>query len=88
MNSGKLVPDEIVCNLLMERIRQRDCLVSGFLLDGFPRNISQALMLHKSGIAIDAVIWLDAKDEVVKYSMCIIFFVVLVHLCFVIFTHF
>ncbi|UCG04729.1 MAG: adenylate kinase [Candidatus Heimdallarchaeota archaeon] len=41
MNTGKLVPDDIVLQLLKERLNQDDC-IRGFILDGYPRNLSQA----------------------------------------------
>jgi adenylate kinase len=46
MDSGKLVPDEVVIDIIKNRITQKDCH-SGFILDGFPRNISQAVALDK-----------------------------------------
>ena len=44
MDSGSLVPDNIVVDMLVDRINQDDCK-NGFLLDGFPRNINQANVL-------------------------------------------
>lgn len=46
INAGKLVPDELTCDLVADRLSQADCEV-GFLLDGFPRNIFQAEYLDK-----------------------------------------
>lgn len=46
INAGKLVPDELTCDLVADRLSQPDCEV-GFLLDGFPRNIFQAEYLDK-----------------------------------------
>ena len=46
MNAGKLVPDELVCDLVADRLSQDDC-ANGFLLDGFPRTINQAEALDK-----------------------------------------
>ena len=48
MDSGKLVPDEVVINILKERLKEDDCK-DGFILDGFPRTVPQAealTMLH------------------------------------------
>ena len=46
MNSGKLVPDEVVVGIIKNRITQADC-AKGFILDGFPRNMSQAIVLDE-----------------------------------------
>lgn len=46
MNSGKLVPDEVVIGIIKNRITQTDCQ-KGFILDGFPRNINQAIALDE-----------------------------------------
>lgn len=59
MESGQLVPDDLILGLMEERIRKEDCQ-EGFLLDGFPRTPAQAdalaAMLKKLGQALDAVI--------------------------------
>ena len=52
MDSGELVTDEIIIELVQERISQPDC-VRGFLFDGFPRTIPQAQALVDAGIEID-----------------------------------
>ncbi|MDD4979907.1 MAG: adenylate kinase [Candidatus Omnitrophica bacterium] len=66
MNRGALVPDELVTQMLSERINQSDTQ-RGFILDGYPRNISQAEaldnMLKKSGP--DLVIYLDTSEPVI-----------------------
>ena len=64
MDSGELVPDDIVITLLKERISQDDC-GQGFILDGFPRTIKQAEALDDQGIKIDAVINLIAPKEII-----------------------
>jgi adenylate kinase len=61
LESGKLVPDELVIELVQERIKQPDCL-KGFLLDGFPRTIAQAEALQRL-TAIDGVIEIDVPSE-------------------------
>lgn len=62
MDSGALVPDEIVVGLLKERLAQDDCK-NGYILDGFPRNVPQAETLDKMGIQIDKVIDIEVADE-------------------------
>ncbi len=64
VNSGKLVPDEIMVALVKERISQPDCH-NGFLLDGFPRTIAQADALQIAEIEIDAVIEISLDDEII-----------------------
>jgi len=68
MDKGELVPDEIVIEMLRERILKPDC-ENGFILDGFPRTIKQAEML-KEILPIDAVINIDAPDEIVIKRLC------------------
>lgn len=46
MNAGKLVPDELVINLIEERLQKSDCL-TGYLIDGYPRSLPQALALEE-----------------------------------------
>ena len=66
MESGALVSDDIIIELVKQRIRSDDC-ANGFLFDGFPRTIPQAEALDAAGIALDAVIEIQVPDdEVVK----------------------
>jgi len=62
LNSGQLVPDEIIIEMLVERISKDDCS-NGFILDGFPRNIEQANSLDQAGVSIDLVIYLKILEE-------------------------
>jgi len=62
MDSGGLVSDEIIIDLVKDRISQSDC-EKGFLFDGFPRTIPQAEALTKSGIKIDHVLEIEVDDE-------------------------
>jgi adenylate kinase len=66
MASGGLVSDDLVVNLIKERIAQDDC-ENGFILDGFPRTVGQAealdVMLTESGQRIDLVIELQVDDK-------------------------
>lgn len=60
MESGQLVPDELVLKLLQDAIK--DCS-NGYILDGFPRTVPQALALEEMGVKIDKVIDIVVKDE-------------------------
>ena len=62
MDGGKLVPDEIVINILKERLGEDDCK-NGFILDGFPRTVPQAEALDKMGVNIDRVVDIEVEDE-------------------------
>ncbi len=66
MDQGALVPDELTCDLVMDRIQQEDCK-NGFVLDGFPRTIPQAEALDNALRAIsqtmDYAIDVDVPDE-------------------------
>lgn len=68
VESGGLVPDEIVIAMLKERIAQPDCK-NGFILDGFPRNVAQARELDKMGVAVDKVIDIEVPDEKIERRM-------------------
>ena len=67
MDAGKLVSDDIVIDIVSERIDQPDC-ANGFILDGFPRTLVQAdateSMLQSKGIELDVVIELQVNDSV------------------------
>lgn len=66
MDQGLLVPDELTCDLVVDRIQQDDA-VKGYVLDGFPRTIPQAecltAALEKLGSKIDFAIDVDVPDE-------------------------
>ena len=65
MDQGLLVPDELVCDLVVDRIQQSDC-EKGYVLDGFPRTIPQAealtAALEKLGTGIDYAINVEVPD--------------------------
>jgi adenylate kinase len=65
MDSGALVPDEVVIGILKERISEDDCK-AGFILDGFPRTVPQADALDAMGIVIDKVISIEVPDEKIE----------------------
>ncbi len=64
IESGALVPDEVVIGIVRERLSQDDCK-NGFILDGFPRTIPQAEALDSMGITIDRVVDINVPDEVI-----------------------
>lgn len=68
MNKGALVPDELVTQMLLQRIDEAD-VQDGFILDGYPRTINQAealdIMLRERKVRIDSVFYLDTSEKVV-----------------------
>jgi adenylate kinase len=64
INKGLLVPDNVVINIIKDRLTEEDCK-NGFILDGFPRTVPQAEALTNMGIKIDKVLFLEASDEVI-----------------------
>ncbi len=68
MKRGELVPDQLVCDLVVERLAQPDC-ANGFMLDGFPRTVPQAEALARTlivaGITLDLVLVLEVPDELI-----------------------
>ncbi len=68
MDSGKLVPDEVVIGILKDRIAEDDCK-NGFILDGFPRTVPQAEALDNMGVAIDKVVEIYVPDEKIKQRL-------------------
>ena len=68
VESGALVPDELIIGILKERLSNDDCAV-GFILDGVPRTIVQADAITGMGIEIDKVINIDVPHEVIVERM-------------------
>jgi adenylate kinase len=62
MDAGGLVSDDIIIDLVKERIQEDDCK-NGFLFDGFPRTIAQAEALKTDGVDIDHVVEIQVPDE-------------------------
>jgi adenylate kinase len=66
MASGGLVSDDLIINLVKERIAQVDC-ANGFLFDGFPRTIPQADAMKAAGVKLDCVLEIDVPfDAIIK----------------------
>lgn len=68
MDAGGLVSDEIIINLVKERIKDADC-ANGFLFDGFPRTIPQAQAMKDADIRIDHVVEIDVADNEIIQRM-------------------
>ncbi len=68
MDAGGLVSDEIIINLVKERIKEADC-AKGFLFDGFPRTLPQAEAMKQAGVAIDYVVDFDVADAEIIQRM-------------------
>jgi adenylate kinase len=69
MDRGALVPDNIVTQIVTDKMQEKDVQKKGFILDGFPRNLEQAKLLdnglRKAGIKIDHVLYLEADENVI-----------------------
>lgn len=68
MDKGALVPDQLVIELVKERIAQPDC-TKGFIMDGFPRTLPQAEALRTAGVDLDHVIELKVEDAEILRRM-------------------
>ena len=68
MDEGGLVSDDIIINLVKERIQESDC-ANGFLFDGFPRTIPQADAMKEAGVEIDYVVEIAVDDEEIVKRM-------------------
>lgn len=63
MDAGHLVPDHLVIELIINRLKDHDCETRGWLLDGFPRTESQAEALREAGIIPDVFLMLDVPED-------------------------
>ena len=68
MEQGALVEDEVVIGIIKERLAMDDCR-GGFILDGFPRTVPQAIALENMGITLDRVVSIEVPDEVISERM-------------------
>lgn len=64
MDRGELVPDSLIIDLVKQRIIKKDCS-QGFMLDGFPRTLSQAKALDEAQIKINYVVAINVPDKVI-----------------------
>lgn len=68
VESGKLVPDEVIIGIVQERLAKEDC-AHGYILDGMPRTIPQAEALEAHGIEIDNAVSIEIEDETIIERM-------------------
>ncbi|MDR3352060.1 MAG: adenylate kinase [Zoogloeaceae bacterium] len=68
MDSGALVPDRVIIDMVRERLTADDCR-NGYLFDGFPRTIPQAEALKEAGVVIDLVLEVEVPDAVIVERM-------------------
>jgi len=68
VESGKLVPDDVIIDIVRERLAEDDCK-NGYILDGMPRTIPQAQALEDVGIEIDVALTIEIEDETIIKRM-------------------
>ena len=68
MDTGELVPDQVVIGIIRDFLKQDECK-NGFILDGFPRSIPQAEALDQMDVKIDAVVSIEVPDEKIVERM-------------------
>lgn len=68
VESGKLVPDDVIIDIIRERLAEEDC-ANGYILDGVPRTIPQAEAMEAMGIAIDTALSIEVEDETIVERM-------------------
>ncbi|MEG2421227.1 MAG: adenylate kinase [Oscillospiraceae bacterium] len=68
MDTGKLVPDDVIIGIIAERVSKKDC-ANGYILDGVPRTIAQAEALEASGIFFDDVVSIEISDGEIEQRM-------------------
>lgn len=68
MDSGALVPDDVILGIIKERLAMPDC-ANGFILDGFPRTVAQAEGMEKFGVMIDKALSIEVPDEAIMTRM-------------------
>ena len=68
MDNGLLVPDDVIMDIVAERVAQPDCK-NGFILDGVPRTLAQAEALQERGVQIDHVVSIEIDDSVIEGRM-------------------
>jgi adenylate kinase len=64
VESGRLVPDEVIIGIIRERLAEPDC-AAGYILDGVPRTIPQAQAMEEGGIDIDVALSIEVEDQTI-----------------------
>ncbi len=64
IDSGALVPDDVIISIIKERLKEDDCK-KGFILDGVPRTVAQAEALETMGVDIDKVVDIEVSDDAI-----------------------
>lgn len=68
VDSGRLVPDDVIIGIIKERLAQDDC-ANGYILDGVPRTIPQAQAMEEMGVAVDCALSIEIEDQVIIERM-------------------
>ena len=68
VEAGKLVPDEVIINIIRERLAEPDC-ANGYILDGVPRTIPQSDAMEAPGTEIDTALSIEVEDSVIVERM-------------------
>ena len=68
MDVGGLVSDDLIINLVKDRLKQPDC-ANGYLFDGFPRTLAQAEAMKSAGVDVDFVVEIDVPDDIIIRRM-------------------
>ena len=68
VESGKLVPDDVIIGIIQERLAEPDC-AKGYILDGVPRTIPQAQTMEDMGVQIDCALSIEVEDDVIVRRM-------------------
>ena len=68
MDEGALVPDELILDIVADRVAQNDC-ANGFILDGVPSTLAQAEALEAKGVRIDHVVSIEVEDSEIEGRM-------------------
>ncbi|PWV11380.1 adenylate kinase 1 [Trypanosoma cruzi] len=66
MNEGSLIPDKVIVDIMVKRLREPDAREKGVVLDGFPRTLSQAQALTENGFEIDAMVFINVDVKLLE----------------------